>query len=309
MRFGRAGAAEHKVGVEEHCLHRGGEGSVAAVNPVEEVQALAVAAEDLRRHGDPIPRMEFHQVSDVVLDREVALARGDVGGVRADQLHEPVGREAPRLEVVVRAHVAVVVGPCHGHLPGKCHRQPVPFGGCEGRVVGRDHSARAASGAAERAENADEVVVAEALECADRHVARLRVRLGGDQAHEVVVELGDIGQPRPGPFEAGPELGHEMLHPRLAARDAIGLEQPICAQRRPKPMRIASSISSVVAIPSFTSQSASRQTDSRRRSAIWASISLRRVRGTCRGRAGRSAARAQVAASPTSSTAAGGRPG
>ncbi len=44
-------------------------------------------------------------------------------------------------------------------------------------------------------------------------------------------------------------------------------------------MRMASSISSVVAMPSFTSQSASRQTASSSRSAIWASISLRRVRG------------------------------
>ena len=104
--------------------------------------------------------------------------------------------------------------------------------------------------------------------------ARLRVRLVGNGLHQLVGQLWHIHQLVHGHFGQG-ELSDEMCRTSLAARYAIGSNSPICAQRRPNPKRMASSISSVVAMPSLTSHSASRHTASRNRSATKASISAR----------------------------------
>ncbi|MNT19316.1 hypothetical protein D3C72_1545720 [compost metagenome] len=73
--------------------------------------------------------------------------------------------------------------------------------------------------------DADEVFVADALEFADRAAGGLRVRLGADLLHQRVVEVDDVGEFGPRPFEAGAELGEEVAHAGFAAGDAVGLEQ------------------------------------------------------------------------------------
>ena len=100
-------------------------------------------------------------------------------------------------------------------------------------------------------------------------------------------------------YEAHLRLGYERWKRSRAEWEKSG-KKPICAQRNPNPMRIASSISSVVATPSRTSHSASRQTASSRRSAICASISLRTWRGNMP-----MSSRIALAASVTSGAVAG----
>ena len=66
-------------------------------------------------------------------------------------------------------------------------------------------------------------------------MARLRIRLPRDQIDQLIGELGHIHQLGPWPCEARPELREEMAHPRLAARDAIGLEQAHLRPAQAKP--------------------------------------------------------------------------
>ena len=55
--------------------------------------------------------------------------------------------------------------------------------------------------------------------------AGLRVRLVGDLLDQRVVEVRHVHQLRPRPLQRRAELGEEVPHPRLAAGDAVGLEQ------------------------------------------------------------------------------------
>ena len=77
----------------------------------------------------------------------------------------------------------------------------------------------------QRAHHRHKVGVTNAFQFPDRISARLFVGLARDQVHQLVGEFGHIHQLGPRPFQRGAELRHEMLHPRLAARDAVGFEQ------------------------------------------------------------------------------------
>ncbi len=82
------------------------------------------------------------------------------------------------------------------------------------------------------------------------------------------------------------------------------------AQRSPAPRRIASSISETVAMPSLTSQSASRQSASSIRSAMKPSISLRTTSGAMPSERYSSSARCMVSGdvrSPAHSSTSGSR--
>ncbi|MDE1187855.1 MAG: hypothetical protein PW844_15440 [Pantoea sp.] len=85
--------------------------------------------------------------------------------------------------------------------------------------------ALAAVAALQRLQDADEVFVADALQLADRAALGLLVGLLADLFDQRVVEIDNIGELRPGPGEAGAELGEEMPHARFAAGDPVGLEQ------------------------------------------------------------------------------------
>ncbi len=150
-RRGRAGAARAEIGVQEHRLHRRGERAVAAGDAVEEMEPLARAAQHLRRDGDPVARADLGEISDMVLDREVAVARRDIGSVGSDQLHQAVGGETAGLEIVVRTHVAVVVAPCGRDLPAERDGKPLSFGERQPCLVGGEHGSGAAADVPERA--------------------------------------------------------------------------------------------------------------------------------------------------------------
>jgi hypothetical protein len=92
--------------------------------------------------------------------------------------------------------------------------------------MGVDDAPRPAARALQRAHHRHEVVVPQALQFPDAAVPRLRIGLPRDQVDQLVGEFRHVHQLRPGPCQAGPELRQEMPHPRLAARDAVGLEQP-----------------------------------------------------------------------------------
>src|SRR6202042_3259324 len=77
----------------------------------------------------------------------------------------------------------------------------------------------------QRLQDADEVLVADPLELADGQAGRLLFRLSGDLLDQSLVEVDDVGEFGPRPFEAGAELGEEMAHAGFAARDAVGLKQ------------------------------------------------------------------------------------
>ncbi len=77
---------------------------------------------------------------------------------------------------------------------------------------------------AKRLHDGDQVVVANALQLADRVAVRLRVRLRHDLVDERAVELRHVHELGPRPFQRRAELVHEMAHARLAAGDAVGHE-------------------------------------------------------------------------------------
>ena len=110
----------------------------------------------------------------------------------------------------------------------------------EPRLVLVQDSAGAVPTRAQRLQERDEVVVAQALELAHGEPARLRVGLRGDLVDELVVELRDVGQLRPRPLQRGAELLEEVTHAFLAAGDAVRQERPHLrpAQTRPEPDRV-----------------------------------------------------------------------
>ena len=77
----------------------------------------------------------------------------------------------------------------------------------------------------QRLQDADEIFFADPLELSDAQAGRLFVRLHGDLLDQSLVEVDDVGEFGPRPFEAGAELGEEMAHAGFAARDAVGLKQ------------------------------------------------------------------------------------
>ena len=76
----------------------------------------------------------------------------------------------------------------------------------------------------QRIHDRHQIVVADALELADRQAVRLLVRLIGDQVDQLVVELRHVHQLGPRPFQRRTELRHEVAHAGLAAGDAVDLE-------------------------------------------------------------------------------------
>src|ERR1700722_20887525 len=62
----------------------------------------------------------------------------------------------------------------------------------------------------QRFQDADEVLVADPLELADRQASSLLVRLSGDLLDQSLVEVDDVSKFSPRPFEAGAERAGEM---------------------------------------------------------------------------------------------------
>ena len=118
--------------------------------------------------------------------------------------------------------MSVVVGPLRRDASGRWRR-----GAAEQRTLPdgeRPTGSRFLD--TERLEEPHQHPVAQLLELARRLPARLRVGLLGDLLHELVRQLGDVGQMRPRPLERRPELVEEMAHSLLTARDAIREVRP-----------------------------------------------------------------------------------
>ncbi len=73
--------------------------------------------------------------------------------------------------------------------------------------------------------DADEILIADALELADRATGGLRVGLRADLLDKRLVQIDHVGEFRPWPFEAGAELGEEVAHAGFAAGDSISFEE------------------------------------------------------------------------------------
>ena len=97
-------------------MFTGGRHRVAQPHRVEEVHFLARAAKDLSRDADTIARVDLSQMADVGFGGEKAAAGRDVGGVAADQFHEPVCGVGERVEIPRFGHVTVLVGPVERDL-------------------------------------------------------------------------------------------------------------------------------------------------------------------------------------------------
>ena len=85
-----------------------------------------------------------------------------------------------------------------------------------------------------RLQHADEAIVSETLELANRAPVRLRVGLALERCEQLVGQLGDVGQLRPRPLERRTELVHEMTHALVAPSDPVQQE---CAHDRPSQAR------------------------------------------------------------------------
>ena len=161
----------------------------------------------------------------------VAVPARDIVHISPDQPQEIVHRFRGGKQIAAFRHMAIVVDPSRQHLQPRHHHRGRRVGGRDrqglrqARVMLFQHAACAPVAVLEDPQEADQVAVPDALQLADRVVARLRVGLAGDQINQRVVELGHIGQPGPGRSQIGAELRHEMLHAGLAARDPVGLKQ------------------------------------------------------------------------------------
>ena len=207
--------------MEEHLL--GGRervGLAVTQQDMEHVQALVVRVEHLRRHVHTVAGLELAQVREVRLDGEVAAAALEVVGVDPQSCEQRVCGVCKELEVPALVNVPVVVDPLRRNASHRtCARgaQQPSLPGCEGRAGGRFLGA-------EGLQEPDEHPVPQPLELARREPARLCVRLGGDRFHQLVGQLGNVGQVRPRPLERRPELAEEVAHSLLAAGDAVGEE-------------------------------------------------------------------------------------
>ncbi len=185
-------------------------------------------------------------MADVGFDRVVAVAGLDIGEVDADHLEQCIGGVAEELQVAMLGHVAVVVDPGGVDLgidqtqrPGRVQALrraaalfPKPLLEIGEQLAGTP--AFAAVAGLQGMHDTDEVFVPDSFEFADGATGGLRVRLCPDLLDKRVVEIDHVGEFRPGPFEAGAELGEEVPHARFAAGDAISLEETHLAQRMPK---------------------------------------------------------------------------
>ena len=108
----RACASRLGVDVKQHVLP-GGErlARPAVAHGVEEVQALLVRAEHLRRDLQRLEPRDLVQMPDVRLDRVRAVPGTEVALVHADVAEKGVGRIGEDVEVPGLGHVAVVVQP------------------------------------------------------------------------------------------------------------------------------------------------------------------------------------------------------
>ncbi|MCY1502595.1 hypothetical protein D9M68_366950 [compost metagenome] len=210
---------------------------LGVVDRREDVQALLVGGQHLAGRIERVAEPGFAEVPDVGLDGVVAVAVAHIVEIDADQTQQAIGRIAEDLEIAMLGHVAVVVDPGSTDLgvddaqrldvAEVCFRL-LGLGPELGLEIGEQLAgtpAFATIARFQRMHDADEVFVADALEFADRAAGGLCVRLGADLFDERIVEIDDIGELRPGPFQAGTELGEEVAHAGFAAGDAIGLEQ------------------------------------------------------------------------------------
>jgi hypothetical protein len=72
---------------------------------------------------------------------------------------------------------------------------------------------RAAATSLQRVQDADEVLVADALELADRQAGGLFVRLGGDLLDQGLVKVDDVGEFAPWPFGARADWARKWRMP------------------------------------------------------------------------------------------------
>ena len=226
----RAGLARRHVHMQAHLLD-GGHHLVAPRKRDEDVQPFLIRPQHLHRPGQPVAQPRLSPVQDMAFGGVIAVPARHIVHVGPDQPQQVVGGFRGAEQIAAFGHVAVVVDPARQHLQPRHHqwcgglrrRRGQPRG--QSAVLLLQHPPRPPVAVLQHPQEPHEVRIADTLQLTDRIGARLRVGLACDQVHQLVSELGHVGQLRPGPLQAGAELRHEVLHPRLAARDAVGLEQ------------------------------------------------------------------------------------
>ena len=203
------------------------------------MQPLFIRMQHLHRTRQRLAQLRFAQMHDMGFGRVITVAGADIGDIRPDMAQEGIDRLARGKKVTAFCHVAVIIDPSRQHGQPRAFHRAGPRNGHRHRspaagIMFQQHLSRAPVAFLQHPQETDQVLVADALQLADGVVARLGIRLPGDQIDQFIVEFRHIHQLGPGPGQARAELGHEMLHPGLTARHAIGFEQPHLAPAQAK---------------------------------------------------------------------------
>ena len=255
-----AGLARLHVDMQTHLFDRRHRRAVAQ-HAHKDVQPLVVGHQHLDRALQPVAEPRLRQMLDMAFGGVIAVPCRHIVHPRPDQPQQRIHGFRRGKQVAAFGHVPVVINPARQHLHPRQNQRPRPrhtlprHTGARhsrarlnrrllnrrmerlgaGRVVVAQHLARAPVALLQRAQKAHQIAIPDTFQLADRMMPRLRVRLPRDQIDQRVGELGHIGQPGPGPCQGRPELLHEMPHPGLAPRHAVGFEQPHLPPAQAKP--------------------------------------------------------------------------
>ena len=204
---------------------------LAVVHGVEQVQALAVAAEDAGGHGEGRPAGHFAEMPEMRLHRVETVPRRHVVVVRSCEAQQGVGRVPEHLQVAALGHVAVEVEPVGRDPRGVQDERAgeVVRGGPRGavgageerRLVAAQHGARPVAVEAQALHHRNQAVVAQPRQVPDGPAGRLGVGLGDDPGDQIVGELRPL-EMGPRELEGRSELLQEVAHSCLTPGQPVG---------------------------------------------------------------------------------------
>ena len=221
--------------MQQHMLRRRQQ-TLPLVHLVPEVHFFASAHNDPRLDLNGVARVNLVDVANMGLGGEIAAARGDILGITADDLHQPVGGLRKGIQIAALGHMSVVIGPVERHhaalgedrladirnlIETACKTRL----GHARRIMGVLKRPCAPVICAQRPHHPNKVVVANTLQLANGMLPGLRIGLPRNQINQRVIIVRHIHQLGPRPAEARPKLREEVLHPRFSTGDTIGFKQ------------------------------------------------------------------------------------